>query len=173
MIVPQNRLLLWFAVIVLPFALLMAVEPAAGVVSLALIGALATALETFKKQAEDKGISVALPEISRMSKDREAKLELRIRNERQNQHTLRVALGFPREIPSPQEDAQVALPRDTEWSRFSWTCRPLKRGSYRIDRACLAASSPFGFWSVRKTVPVRSELRVYPNLFTERRHLAA
>ena len=40
MIVPQNRLLLWFAVIVLPFALLMAVEPAAGVVSLALIGAL-------------------------------------------------------------------------------------------------------------------------------------
>ena len=175
MIVPQNRLLLWFAVIVLPFALLMAVEPAAGVVSLALIGALAMAavVDAIGARNSLAGITVALPEIARMSKDREAKLELRIRNERQNQHTLRVALGFPREIQSPQEDVQVLLPRDTEWSRFSWICLPLKRGSYRIDTACLAASSPFGFWSVRKTVPVRSELRVYPNLFTERRNLAA
>ncbi|HEU0040163.1 MAG TPA: DUF58 domain-containing protein, partial [Verrucomicrobiae bacterium] len=159
----------------LPFTLLIAVEPAAGAVSLALIGALAIAAvaDAIGARTRLAGISLALPEIARLSKDREAKLELRIRNERQNQHTLRVALGFPREIQSPQEDVQVALPRDTEWSRFSWICLPLKRGSYRIDTACLEARSPFGFWSVRKTVPVRSELRVYPNLFTERRNLAA
>ena len=175
MIVPQNRLLLWFAVIVLPFALLIAVEPAAGVVSLALIGAFVIAVlaDAAGTRTSLAGISVALPEIVRMSKDREAKLELRIRNERQDTRTLRVALGLPREIQSPQEDVQVALPSDTEWSRLTWPCLAQKRGSYRINTAHLEASSRFGFWSVRKTVPVSTELRVYPNLFAERKNLAA
>lgn len=175
MIVPRNRLLLWFAVVVLPFALLAAVEPGAAVISFALIGAFVVAalVDAIGARSSLAGISVALPEISRMSKDREAKLELRVRNERQQQRTVRVALGLPREIQSPQEELEVLLPAESEWSRFSWTCLPLKRGSYRIDSAYLEASSPFGFWSVRKTARVNSEIRVYPNLFTERRNLAA
>ena len=175
MIVPKNRLLLWFGVVVLPFALLAAVEPGAAIISFALIGAFVVAalMDAIGARSGLAGISVALPEISRMSKDREAKLELRVRNERQQQRTVRVALGLPREIQSPQEELEVSLPAESEWSRFSWTCLPLKRGSYRIDSAYLEASSPFGFWSVRKTARVSSEIRVYPNLFTERRNLAA
>jgi len=175
MIVPRNRLLLWFAMVVLPFALLAAVEPGAAIISFALIGAfvVAAVVDAIGARSSLAGISVALPEISRMSKDREAKLELRVRNERQQQRTVRVALGLPREIQSPQEELEVSLPAESEWSRFSWTCLPLKRGSYRIDSAYLEASSPFGFWSVCKTARVSSEIRVYPNLFTERRNLAA
>jgi len=175
MIVPRNRLLLWFAMVVLPFALLAAVEPGAAIISFALIGAfvVAAVVDAIGARSSLAGISVALPEISRMSKDREAKVELRVRNERQQQRTVRVALGLPREIQSPQEELEVSLPAGSEWSRFSWTCLPLKRGSYRIDSAYLEASSPFGFWSVRKTARVSSEIRVYPNLFTERRNLAA
>jgi uncharacterized protein (DUF58 family) len=80
---------------------------------------------------------------------------------------------MPREIQSPKELVEVSLPEESEWSRFSWNCLPLKRGSYRIESAYLEAGSSLGFWTVRKTEPVRSEIRVYPNLLTERRNLAA
>ena len=175
MIVPRNRLLLWFAVVVLPFALLGAVEPAAGVISLVAIGglivlALADAAGTRVSLA---GISLQLPAVARMSKDREAKLEVRIRNERRRLKNLRLALALPREIESPQEDAWVALPQDSEWSRFAWPCLPRRRGTYQLELACLEADSPLGFWGTRRQVPAQSEIRVYPDLFTERRNLAA
>ena len=174
MIVPRNRLLWWFAVVVLPFALLAAVEPGAAGVSLAFIGALIAAgvVDAIRARNSLAGISVTLPEIARVSKNREAKLELRVRNTRQTPRTVRVALGMPREIQSPEE-VEAALPDGSEWSRFLWTCLPLQRGRYRIEAAYLEAGSPLGFWSVRKTAPVRAEIRVYPNLFTERRNLAA
>ena len=175
MIVPQNRLLLWFAVIVLPFAVLGAVEPAATVVALAFIAGLflVALLDAVGARTSLAGISVVLPEIARMSKDREAKLELRIRNERQKPRTLRLALPLPREIQSANDETAVTLPNESEWSRLSWPCLPLKRGRYHIATAYLETSSPLGFWSVRKPSPVRSEIRVYPNLFTERKNLAA
>ena len=124
MIVPRNRLLLWLALVVLPFALLGAVEPSAGVLSLAAIGglvalALADAIGTRVSLA---GISLQLPAVARMSKDREASLEVRIRNDRRRAKTLRLALALPSEVESPQEDAWVSLPRDSEWSRLTWPC---------------------------------------------------
>jgi len=175
MIVPRNRLLLWFAVVVLPFALLAAVEPGAAAVSFSLMGAFVVAviLDAIGARRSLAGISVALPGILRMSQDREAKLELHIRNEPQQRRTVRVALALPREVQSPHDEVEVSLPEASEWSRLSWACVPLKRGSYRIESAYLEAASPFGFWSVRRTTPVSSEVRIYPNLLTERRNLAS
>ena len=176
MIVPRSRLLFWTGAIVLPFALLGAVEPAAAAgISLSAIGALALLALVDACGALNclAGISVELPEVARMSKDREAKLEVRIRNVRRRRRTLRVALAWPREIPADVEELDVVLPESSEWSRLVWTCTPRRRGNYRLDSAYLEGSSPFGFWAVRKTVPVRSEIRVYPNLLPERKNLAA
>ncbi len=175
MLVPRNRLLLWVAVVVLPFSVLGAIEPAAEAVSVAMIGGLAALalVDALRARTSLAGISLALPEVARMSKDRESNLEIRIRNERQKPKTLRLALGLPREIVSVQEDALVALPRDSEWSRVTWTCRPSCRGSFRLKVAHLEAASPLGFWALRKTVGAHAELRVYPNLFKERKDLAA
>jgi uncharacterized protein (DUF58 family) len=175
MIVPSHRLLLWAAVVVLPFSVLGAVEPSATTVSLLAVGALAAVAlaDALGAPASLSGISLALPEVARMAKDRQTNLEVRIRNERQKPRILRVALAMPREIQSPQEEAFVALPQASEWSRCAWACLPGQRGSFHIETARLEAGSPLGFWSFRKTVPARSELRVYPNLFAERRNLAA
>jgi len=175
MIVPRFRLLFWVAVVVLPFALVGAVSPPAASVSLLCIGgllavALADAVGARKSLA---GIGVELPVITRMSKDREAKLELRIRNHQQQQRSLRVALAWPRNIRTASETMDVLLPAHSEWSRLIWPCTPLKRGNYRFDAAYIEGSSPFGFWGVRKTLPVQSEIRVYPNLLNERKGLAA
>jgi uncharacterized protein (DUF58 family) len=175
MIVPRNRLLFWFAIVVLPFSLLGAVEPAAAGISLLAIGTLLTVVlaDAAGTRACLAGISLQLPAVARMSKDREAELEVRIRNERRRSKQLRLALALPRGIESPQEDARIALPRDSEWSRFTWPCRPRQRGSYQLKAACLEADSPLGFWAARRQVAVQSEIRVYPDLFTERRSLAA
>ena len=175
MIVPRTRLLLWIAVVVLPFALLAAVEPSAMVISFAAIGILAVLalVDGFAAPAALAGISVEIPKVVRLSKDREGKLEVRIRNETQKPRTLRLALAMPREIRSLQEEATVALPPASEWSRFPWACVPRKRGNFPLEIACLETGSPFGFWAARKKVPALSEVRVYPNLFTERKDLAA
>src|SRR5439155_22310716 len=127
----------------------------------------------FAARTRLEGLSVELPAIARMSKDREAKLGLRIRNQRQKTATLRLGLSLPPEIQSDHEDRWIALPAGTDWSRLHWTCRPVKRGNYQLDCAYLESASSLGFWAVRRQVPLQCEIRVYPNLSAERKNLAA
>lgn len=175
MIIPSSRLLLWFALVVPPFALLGAVEPAALIVSLACIGALVifALVDAVAARTSLAGIGVELPKVVRMSKDREAKIELRLRNEAMKPLRLRLALAMPRELESPEEDVRVELPAGSEWSRLAWSCVPRKRGNYLLDAAYVEGASPLGFWAVRKALPAHAEIRVYPNLLTDRKNLAA
>src|SRR5882724_10181255 len=175
MIVPRNNLLFWVAVVILPFSLLGAIEPSASVLCLCAMGLffLCALADGFAARTRLEGLSVELPAIARMSKDRKAKLELRIRNQPQKSAALRLGLSLPPEIQSDHEDAWIALPAGTEWSRFHWNCRPVKRGNYQLECAYLESASTLGFWAVRRQVPLQCEIRVYPNLFTERKNLAA
>src|SRR5882724_3811230 len=175
MIVPRAKLLFWVAVIVLPFAFLAGVVPAASNLSfLAIGGFLALVLaDAFGARASLTGVGVVLPEVARMSKDRAASLELRVGNARQKQRLIRLGLPLPREFESQQEEALVELPGGVEWSRFNWACLPRKRGNYNLEAVYLEADSPLGFWAFRNPAAVRSQIRVYPNLFEERRGLAA
>jgi uncharacterized protein (DUF58 family) len=175
MIVPRTRLLFWTAVIILPFAFLAAVSPAAFGASMLFIGGLLVVaiVDAVGARKNLGGIRIELPAVTRMSKDREAKLELRIRNEQQRQRQLRVGLPWPREIKAESTELDAMLPAQSEWSRLAWPCTPLKRGNYKFDTAFVEGSSPLGFWAARKSVPVQSEIRVYPNLLSDRKNLAA
>ena len=175
MIVPRSRLMFWVAVVVLPFAVLAATQPEAFLISIAIMAVLLVlaTLDAALAYSGLDGISVKLPEVVRLSKDRAGTIELRIQNERQKSARLRLGLAFPREIQSPNEDMFIALPGGNEWSRMDWPCQPRQRGNYWLDKTHLEKSSPLGFWSVRATVPISSEIRVYPNLLTERKNLAA
>src|SRR5689334_18485026 len=175
MLAPRNRLLFWFAVVVLPFSLLGAVEPAAFLLSVVAIGIFLILLvaDGLSTRVTLSGITVELPLVVRMSKDREGQLEVRIRNRTLKHRIVRLALGLPPEICSPHDEAEIALPADAEWSRFSWRCRPWKRGHYHITTVHVEASSPLQFWGTRQRFAVQSEIRVYPNLLADRRDLAA
>lgn len=175
MIVPRNKLLFWVAAIVLPFALLSAIAPAAMMVSLLFIGglflaAIADALSARKSLAE---IGVELPAVTRMSKDREAKLELKIRNGKQLQKNLRLGLAWPREMETAIDEMDTILPAQAEWSRLSWLCTPRKRGNFKINSVFVEGTSALGFWAMRKALPISAEIRVYPNLLNERKNLAS
>jgi uncharacterized protein (DUF58 family) len=175
MIVPQNRLLLWFALLVVPFMLLGAIEPAAVMVSAGCIGAFCVVVlaDGIMARTGLDGITVTLPEVIRLSKDREAKLELRLQNERQTRKQLRVALALPRAMESSQEDLQVELPAGSEWSRLLWPCVPRRRGSVVLEAVHVERISPLGFWAMRRRLAARCEVRVYPNLSSDRKTLAA
>jgi uncharacterized protein (DUF58 family) len=175
MIVPRSRLLFWVGAVVLPFTFLAAVAPSATAVSLAFIGGLfgVVIADAMGAQKSLAGIGVELPPVARLSKDRKGKLELRIRNERRQRRNLRLALAWPREIKIENEEMDALLPAQSEWSRLTWLCTPLKRGNYKLDAAYLEGASPLGFWAARKRIPAQSEIRVYPNLLGERRNLAA
>jgi uncharacterized protein (DUF58 family) len=174
MIVPRNRLLLWFAVVVPPLCLLGATEPSGTVVALTgITGFIIVAfLDAAVARKRVAGISVETPPVARMSKDRGAKLEVRIRNESEKPGRLRLALPMPRAIESREEEMEVALPAGIEWSRVAWECKPRQRGLYRLDNTFVEWGSALGLWGARRKVALSAELRVYPNLLKDRRELA-
>ncbi len=175
MIVPGTRLLFWTAVIILPFALLAAVAPASAPVALLLIGAfvVVAAVDAAGGRKVLAGIGVELPPVVRMSKGRATRVEVRIHNARQKAQSLRVAVGWPREIKVEEEAMEAMLPAGFAASKMAIACTPLQRGCFKLQTAFVESGSPLGFWAARKAVSIRSELRIYPSLLTGRKSLAA
>jgi len=175
MIVPSSRLLLWVAVVVVPCAMLLPMESGAVVPGGLCIGAFAlvTVVDALRGRARLPGIFVELPEIVRVAKGRAAEITVRIRNETARSLRVRLALAFPREIESGAQDIAAVLPEGSTDSALNWPCTPRRRGSYLLTRAHMELPSPLGLWAVRTVVRVRSEIRVYPDLRSERRELAA
>ncbi len=174
-LVPRTRLLFWFGMIALPFSVLGALYPEAGLFAVVLIPSLIvlTLVDAAVSHGRLDGLSAGLPEVLRLSKDRTGNIEVTLKNGSRRAVRLRLGLGLPREIASAHEDLEVLLPAGADQARLDWPCTPLKRGNYRVRRAFLEAASRLGFWAVRSSVPVECEVRVYPNLLAERRNLAA
>src|SRR5437016_1737011 len=123
MIVPRDKLLIWSASLTLPLALVAGIAPETGAICAALVGlfALVAVTDAYRAPRGLSGIGVEIPSVSRMSKDRESRLDVRIHNESSRRHSIRIALGFPAEIQSTPEDQDAILPENAEWSRLSWT----------------------------------------------------
>jgi uncharacterized protein (DUF58 family) len=114
----------------------------------------------------------ALP-INRLTKNRAAKIPLVLTYDGNTPRQVRFALALPAAIESGQPDLQVALPAGGKRVLVNWECTAGRRGRFRAGPACLEAVSHWGFWLLRQRQEVPAELRVYPNLFSERKQLAA
>ena len=174
-LVPSSRLIASIAAIVLPCAAIGGTVPAAFGVAAFFVGCLFVIILLDAALAPTRlaGIRVELPELARLQKDQEATLAVRIHNATRVQRPLRIGLAFPREIQAAEDTRQTLLPAGAELSQLDWLCTPRKRGQYFLDRAWLEVSSPLGFWEARSSHPARAELRVYPNMFNERKNVAA
>ncbi len=175
MLSPRSRLIWWVALLVAPFATLAGVLPDATPLAALLIGGfLATvlfdALFAFRAVQD---FSVECAPTVRLSKDRTGELELLFKNTTPAARRLRFGLPLPADIQSPQEDLLVEIPGAGKTSRVGWTCTPRRRGNYPLAGCHVEGASPLGFWSARAVLPLRAELRVYPDLMKERRHVAA
>ncbi len=175
MIVPRTRLILWIALIVLPFAAVAATLPAAAGIAALFVGGLAVLVlyDALVARGRLIGVRVLLPELVRLQKDRPGVIEVRIQNDAMDARTLRLGLAFPREIAAAEDDRTTLLPAQAAVSRLDWAVTPVRRGQYFLEGVYLEAVSPLGFWAARASQPARSELRVYPNLFDERKNVVA
>ena len=175
MIVPRTRLLVWFALIVVPFATLAGVVPATSTVAgIAIVLFLVTvALDAFLALNTLHGIAIDLTPLARATQDRTFPITVRVDNPWRRARTLRIALAFPPELRPVMDESTVQLPAESEWSSFTWNCAGAQRGKFQITSARIEASSTLGFWSRWKTVPTACEVRVYPNLSRDRNNLAA
>jgi uncharacterized protein (DUF58 family) len=175
MIIPRTRLILWTALIVLPFAAVAPTVPGAWPVSIFCIGGLAVVVIADALLAPPRlaGLRVALPELVRLQKDQPGTLDVHIHHESPGALAVRIGLAFPPEIASSSDDRITALADGVALSRLEWPVTPARRGQYFLDRAYLEVVSPLGFWAARKNQPARAELRVYPDLQSERKHVAA
>lgn len=173
--VPGSRLLWWVGLVVVPCSAVAGAVPDLMPVALGLVGALAglVLLDAALGYGSLGDVGLHLPEVVRLTKDREGTIEVAVRNPRRRARRIRLGLALPPEIRSTEDSLCVLLPAGTEWCRFDWACTALKRGAYRIDRCYLEEPSPLGFWAMRGTAPTGVELRVYPNLLPERKYLAA
>lgn len=174
MIAPRSRLLVWTGLAFVPFAALAGAFPESAALSVAAIGLFLTVvlIDAAYSNRTFAGVRVEFPETVRMIRGREGVIEVRIRNSSLAAKQVRIGLAFPEEMAPAQESLLVALPGGLT-SAFTWPCTPLARGSYFFNACYLECSSPMGFWAARATAPVQFEVRVYPDLFPERKNLAA
>lgn len=175
MLVPRTRLILWVALLAVPFATLAGVAPEAAPAAFLCIGALVVAVLFDAAFAFGRlaGLSVECAETVRLSKDRAGEIELRFKNEQSRSRVLKIGLPLAREVESPQEDLLVEVPGQGKQSRVSWACTPRQRGNFALERCHLEGASPLGFWAARKALPLHTELRVYPDLMRERKNVTA
>ena len=159
MIVPRNRLLFWFAIVVLPFALLGAVEPAAGVhLARGDRRAVALALADAAGQREPAWPASASNCRRWPACRRTAKPSWRCASATNaaGSKNLRLALALPREIESPP-GRRLGRPAARTANGRAWpglACRA-ERGNYRLETAYLETDSPLGFWACAPAVPAQ------------------
>jgi len=175
MIVPNKKLISWAVITVLPFSILYVVSStgaaASGIILLTfLIIALYDAVAGYGSLDT---VIVEIPDTSRLTKDREGKIEITIKYPKQNSKRLRIGLALPPELYSPSEDLVTLLSEDSEWSKVYWSCVSGKRGRYFLEKCYLEGNSPLGLWDIRTVRTVNAEVRVYPNLMRDRKDLAA
>jgi uncharacterized protein (DUF58 family) len=174
MIVPSNRQIFWLALF-LPFAAAWTLVPAMSRVAPAMfIVLLATTLvDAVLSRSVVRSIQLTLPEMLRLSKDKAGRIPIHIANSTEKPMTLRVGLPLPPEIQCEQDLLTVALPLGSPAALAELPCTPTARGRYAIDRCYFEVPSTLGLWKMRGTSKSSSEIRVYPNLMKERKHLAA
>ena len=150
-IAPSTRLILLSAVVALPLLAAAWIVPAlapaiAAILAMVLLAAIADALLGSRAMAE---VAVEFPPGARWTKDRESTLAVKLNNPTAG---LTLTADFPKEISC----------RDLQPAGFP--CTPRKRGDYQLTRCYLESPSPWRLWSIRSIRPIRTLIRVYPDL---------
>ena len=172
-LIPTYRLLFWVGIIFLPATLLTVAFASATIptVALAVVVSFAAAVDAYRSRGRLKEVRVSLPEVVRISQGREGHFDLQIENRKMTVGRLRLGLALPEEIDTPTAEMTVALPENHPFSSVAWPLKGIKQGRYHLDTCYLETATFWGFWAVRIAARIDMEIRVYPNLFDERKNL--
>ncbi len=173
-IIPNNRLIFFFGVVCFPLTLLAVAMPEFSIISYGLICvfvfvAVADALLSVKVL---NSVEVIFPEIIRMSKGKETDILLIIKANNTINRNLKIGISFPETLFSKTYEVNINTVHPEACS-YLWPVTGLKQGRTTLDKCYLEKKSPVGLWFRRTIHEIKCELRVYPNLFSEQKTLAA
>lgn len=171
--VPAPRLL-WCVAALIPLAVVAGVSSTPGLpwllgAFLAGVAAL-DVLFTLRRGGQPR---VELAPVLRLTKDRPAGLAFVLVCAGDRPVRVRLALALPDAIASEQPDLRLDLPAGTKRVSLAWRCTAGRRGRFAVGPACFETASLWGFWALRGRQRLATEIRVYPNLHSERKQLAA
>ena len=118
-------------------------------------------------------ITVRLHEGARQTKDRAGHLVLALSGNSPRPLRYRAALPLPASMVTPREILALQTQAGEWQAELRWEITPRKRGRFTLGPLFFTGQSPLGLWERRVPVLFQAEVRVYPNLLTERRRLAA
>lgn len=116
---------------------------------------------------------VAVSGVTRFMRDREGAIRLLFDNPSGQPRRVRVGLGLPSGFVSRDEEMWIDLPAGATRAQVLWPCTPRRRGRFTSVQSCVESDSILGLWRLRFRAELAAELRVHPNLFAERKHIAA
>ena len=161
--------------IVLPFAAIGPLVPGGLPVAAAAVGvfALMVVFDAVQAGRGLRGVRLVLPALVRLQKDRPGRVEVVIRRTRSPRQLFRIGVVMAESILPEEEEYAVSAVAGLTDAKLEWRCTPRERGKFLIREAVAEVASPLGFWLGRMRQETACELRVYPNLFAERRQVAA
>ena len=175
MITPTNRLIIWVGLVFVPLSAFIAVvQPAVAVVMsmLAVLFVIMVVADAFWASERLKEIDIELPNVIRLSKGKETEISVNINNRRNRLKEICIGIPFPFDIISAASEMVVDLPSGNEVSSAKWPIRALKRGNSILDICYLGTLSPLTFWRYRKKNIIKSEIRIYPDIFKDRKDIS-
>jgi uncharacterized protein (DUF58 family) len=105
-------------------------------------------------------VAVELPGPQRLFVHREQALPLRIASG--ISRNLRIGLALPEHFVTANDETVLQVPEGD--SAVAWNVTPERRGGFRVAAAHIESASRLGFWDLRRTLALDTELRVYPNI---------
>lgn len=175
MIVPRNSLIFIAALTVVPLLGFAVSRPAFALEAIGLLAlvCLIAAIDAVFGRRRLQAITVTLPPKLRWIQNRPARMEVAFQTAGARVMPMRAAFGLPPGLESAQEEIVVQLPAQP--GRHHVTCEfmPRRRGLFSIDGCYFESISPLRLWDIRGSNPKPTEVRVYPNLESERRQVAS
>lgn len=172
--VPGRRLLVWtggllgLAVLAGPLPELVSFWLVAGAGLVA-----AVLLDLARGLGREDWPAVEAPAVVRLTKDRAGTLPLTFAGLDGHGGAVRVALAAPAVFEVEDGERDVVFPKEATRALGVWRITPARRGRFGGLLACLACRSPWGLWELRRRMALATEVRVMPNLMTERKAFSA
>lgn len=174
MIAPRTNLVVWAAAIILPLSIL------AGVVgslrSICVLGTvvfvLASLVDLLLGLGKYRQLEFEIPPVNRITAGRDFQVDLKLSGTGLRGGAIRLVLDLPPTVKADQSN--ISLRIEAGLLNLSIPVKGVAehRGTYPINGLFFDWISPARFWIFREERPLKSELRVYPDLALEGRKIA-
>jgi uncharacterized protein (DUF58 family) len=170
---PSERLLAASALLI-PFALLYAIDPAWATLGIgaAAVFALACVADAWLAARRPCPVLPSMEPILRLHRRREGTVTVDL-HLTAAPPLFEMALPLPPSITCSNNPTTIRIPDETEKATVNFTLDAQSKGAFPLHHIHIQDRSPLGLWLRRHACPISSELRVYPNMIDERKRLAA